>query len=546
MAATVVAMKFALRFLTLTLALVSCAASAPGRTDPEASRVVIFKDGHALIVRTFSAVTDAQGEVHLDEVPEAAVLGSFWATSKQGDLTGMHAGFRSVAVQTKRSVVASTHRGLLAANVGKRVELRYDDGATFTGKVFEVLGEEDVETGAVFVLKTADGDVVLSTKGLRSIVGEALATSKTNVGSTTRREKRLTLRFDEANARRDITLTYFRPGLRWIPTYRLDLGKGSDAELTLQAEIINEAEDVSGIPIDVVVGVPNFRFKDTVSPLILEARLKQTLAAVAPQLTAQVQSFSNAAYDARPREERASVAAVPSELAGSLQGDLFLFSLPAMELRRGDRAAVRVFQRKVPYRHVYTWDLRLRTGELVRTPAQIGSPLDIAKNEVWHQLELTNDSDTVWTTGAVMVMSEGRPLAQELLTYTSRGDRVRVPLTISVETRGTADEEETGRKLQALRWDGKSYAQIDRTATLSLCNHKPDAIDVEISLHLGGRATKASDRGKVVLGPYRSSDWRRYRGSPAVNNSSTVTWKKRLKPGEIFAPSVNYQYFAVQ
>ncbi len=539
-------MKFALRILTLSLALASCAASAQPRPDPEASRVVIFKDGHALIVRTFTAETDARGEVHLDEVPEAAILGSFWATSDAGDLIGMHAGFRDVEVKKERRVVAGSHHGLLAANVGKRVELRYADGATFTGKVSEVLGHDEPEIGSVFVLETADGDVVLSTKGIRSIVTDDITTAHTEMVETKERKKRLTLRFAERNARREITLTYFRPGVRWIPTYRLDLESPKKAKLTLQAEIINEAEDLSGMPIDVVVGVPNFRFKDAVSPMILEARLKQTLAAVAPALSAQVQSFSNATYERRPPEERAAVAALPSELAGSLQGDLFVFSLPAMELRRGDRAAVRVFERKVAYRHVYTWDLQLRTGSLVRTPAQIGSPLDIAKNEVWHQFELTNDTDTVWTTGAVMVMSDGRPLAQELMTYTSRGDRVRVPLTISVETRGTADEEETGRKLDALRWDNKAYARVDRKAKLSLCNHKPEEIDVEITLHLGGRASKASHQGKVVLGPYRSQDWSRYRGSTAVNNSSTVKWTQRLGPGETFEPTVVYRYFDMQ
>ena len=57
---------------------------------------------------------------------------------------------------------------------------------------------------------------------------------------------------------------YFRPGIRWIPTYRIDLrqkdGKNM-AQVSLQAEILNEAEDLHDVPLDIVVGVPNFRFK---------------------------------------------------------------------------------------------------------------------------------------------------------------------------------------------------------------------------------------------------------------------------------------------
>ena len=41
---------------------------------------------------------------------------------------------------------------------------------------------------------------------------------------TTARKKRLTFRFAEANARRELTVIYFRPGLRWVPSYRIQIG----------------------------------------------------------------------------------------------------------------------------------------------------------------------------------------------------------------------------------------------------------------------------------------------------------------------------------
>lgn len=536
-----------LRVLPLLVALVSCGAAASEPRPQDGSRVVVFKNGHALVVRTFSAVTDERGEVHLDDVPDAAVLGTFWATSTRGDLHGMHAGLRDVTEKIEQKIPARSHIALIAANVGKKVEIRYRDDLTVTGEIREALVDEGAES-SIFVLATADGDVVLSTEGIRTIVTKTLVTHVERERIRTTKKKRLTLRFDARNARRDITLTYFRPGVRWIPTYKLDLGRKGRAKLTMQAELINEAEDLTGLPIDIVVGVPNFRFEDTVSPLVLEAQMKRALAQVAPSLMSQSQSFSNASYAMRSTEHRAASAAptVPSELAGSLQNDLFVFSLPAMNLKRGDRAAVRVFERTVAYRDVYTWDLHLRTSDGRPTPASTGSPLAIAKNEVWHQLELVNDGDTAWTTGAVMIMSEGRPLAQELLTYTSRGDRVRVPVTVSVETRGTAEQTETARKLDALSWDGHTYAQVANLAKLSLCNHKARAIDVEVTLHLGGRATKASDKGAIALGPHRAEDWTSYRGATAVNNSSTVTWKKRLGSGETFEPTVAYHHFTMR
>lgn len=550
---------------TSLLAVVSCGAAAPARPSSDGSRVIVFKDGYALIVKTFTAKTDNKGEIHVDEVPDAAVLGTFWATAKEGRVVGMHAGWKDVTKTWEKTTTATEHLEILAANRGKRAEIRYTDGTIYNGTIRTILArkttspdpdEREVELsdlrGHSFVLRTADGDIVLATGGIRAIAIKDMRTSVARTAKTTKRTKRLTIRFEEPNAKRTVTLTYFRPGIRWIPTYRIDLESKKRARIAMQAEILNEAEDLIDTPIDIVVGVPNFRFKSTVSPLVLEATLKRALAQAAPNLMGQMHNnFSNASYSLRSSESRRADAtastdiALPGDLTGSAQQDLFVYSLPRISLKKGERVAMSVFDRRVPFRHVYTWDLHLKKSDFANSPsaAGIASPLQIAKNEVWHQIQLKNDTNTVWTTGAVMIMAGGRPLAQELLTYTSRGDEVRVPVTISVETRGSAKEKEVGRKLDALKWDGKKYARIGKLATLDLCNHKGTTIDVEISMRVGGRATNASDDGEVELGEHRRDDWTHYRGSPAVNNSSVVRWKTKLGPGETFAPTVRYHYF---
>jgi hypothetical protein len=46
---------------------------------------------------------------------------------------------------------------------------------------------------------------------------------------------------------------YFRPGIRWIPTYRVSLNDQKDkktATVSLQAELLNEAEDKSVVSTD--------------------------------------------------------------------------------------------------------------------------------------------------------------------------------------------------------------------------------------------------------------------------------------------------------
>jgi len=49
------------------------------------------------------------------------------------------------------------------------------------------------------------------------------------------------------------------------------------ANLSLQGEVLNEVGDIDHAALDLVVGVPNFRFADTLSPLTLETALRATL-----------------------------------------------------------------------------------------------------------------------------------------------------------------------------------------------------------------------------------------------------------------------------
>ncbi|HEX5103183.1 MAG TPA: hypothetical protein VFV87_05200, partial [Pirellulaceae bacterium] len=353
----------------------------------------------------------------------------------------------------------------------------------------------------------------------------------------------------------------FRPGVRWIPTYRIALAAEKakkTADIALQAELLNEAEDLKDVPLDIVVGVPNFRFRETPSPLVLESVLRNALAQTDPHLMGQASnSLSNAMYTQRSSEFRRNAAManaegqegqlnLPGELTASGAQDLFVYGLPKLSVAKSERAAVSIFTAEVPYRDIHTWDVHVARHDIEAAPsgAGVNSPLTLSKNEVWHQIELTNATNLPWTTGAAMIMQGQQPLSQELLTYTPPKNDVRVPVTVSVDTRGSFDEQETGRELKALNWDGYNYARITKEAKLHLCNNKPVAITIEITLRLGGKVDAASDMGRVTLSAFNQADWIQYHGHPAVNNSSVVTWKVKLEPGETFEPKVQYHYFA--
>ena len=367
-------------------------------------------------------------------------------------------------------------------------------------------------------------------------------------------EKSLLLDFgpDSAGRNVELSLIYFAPGIRWIPTYRISLGDDGRADIVMQAEIVNEAEDLADVSADLVVGVPNFRFKDVVSPLSLETTLRNALRQAAPQVMSQ--SYSNVLMSQRigdiPYSSDAGgepgVSAVPSELAGGGSQDLFIFNIPRLSLKMGERAAIPISSASVPFRHLYTWDVQLtRSGvEAVPAAGKFSSPVKLLKNEVWHQIETENATDSPWTTGAALVMDGYLPVAQELLTYTSAGAKNRLPLTVAIDIRGTYEEEEVGRDLEAIHFDGHAYVRITKKGTLSVTNYKKENVDLLITCQFGGNATKASDAGKIEVTDFKNEDWGTFRGSPALTGHSVIDWEITLKPGETKEVSCEYFYYA--
>lgn len=554
-------------------------------------RVIVFKDGYYLALKSGTAVTNKDGEVHLLDVPDNAVLGSVWATSSKGKLTAMVASRETVKQSEEIAAPCLQTVEILQANVGANAKIIMHDKTIYQGDILRVLTEPTTTpptpgvtglmkafgpeasgvaalsstlrfgtpptttvsgvTASQFIVRTEEGDVLLPIAQVQTVTIKNMKAELKRTVTTSTNSKRLTMRFTEPNKPVDIAFMYFQSGLRWIPTYRINLTEDQGkqmANMDLQAEFLNEAEDLDNIPVDIVVGVPNFKFKDTPSPLTLEQTLRNVLQQAAPQLMNQAMSNSFLARSGERMgpgmgqpENPAFV--LPPELGAVGTQDLFVYSLKKVKLLKGQRAAMPLLSSRVPYRDVYTWDVHL-TRQDIETSNKGTTPQNISENRVWHQVVLTNNTGVPWTTGAALLMQGNQPLSQELLTYTSIGGEVRVPITISVDTQGTYREEETARKLNALGFEGHNYAQIDKTATLNLINRKPTPIEVEITFRTGGKADEASSDGKITLNSHSASDWIDYRGFSAVNNSSTVVWRSTIKPKETFAPTVKYHYFA--
>jgi hypothetical protein len=581
------------------------APQAVGELRLETERVVIFKDGYSLFVRKARATADAEGNVHTFEVPDAAVLGSFWAFSTDKQLVGMKAQF--VTERDKRDEEASciTILELLRANKGKLVSLGLGDDKSLSGVIVDVLDRpapsrlpgatppppapspnrswrppgqpparapahvefEQLPVGGqlVVVKGTPQGNIILPVAQVRTISAPELITTMVRSFESQTTRKRLQFEMGAAAAGQpvELDLVYFTPGLRWIPTYRLSGDLEDSGDLALQAEVLNEVMDLDGVAADMVVGVPHFKFREVISPLALEAQMRNVLQQAAPQLMGQSVGFSNAYFHSRAGEQQGQGNAgridIAPELAAAGSGDLFVYSIPKLTLAKGARATIPLWQSTIPLSHVYTLDLALgrdaRGGKTYvqhkarwqgngnRRQQDNQSPLDLAEFQVWHQFQLTNDGDVPWTTGAALTMRDHLPLGQDMLTYTSIGAKALLPLTVAVDVCAGYDEEEINREPDAIRWDGNQYARITKTAKINVCNYRTQSSKMQINLGLGGKVIEASDGGEIKINDFRLEDWANNGYAGRINNHSDVTWEIDLEPGETRDITIKYEFF---
>lgn len=539
--------------LAVSLAAAPNANPEPSRLQAGVERVIVFKDGYGLVVKRASALGDADGRVFTYEVPEA-VLGAFWAQAEGRELLGMRAEWVDWSEPRTEESACLTTLDLLRANPGRQVTLATDK-AEIAGRIVQVLdappdpvrpaasGEAVAVAvvprgGELVALDTPRGRLALPVAQIKSVLGPELALACKRTEVTAQRRKRLTFELGKAAAGKPVQLRifYFASGVRWIPTYRLLTGDGPRAELSLQAELLNELEDVRGASVDLVVGVPNFKFKDTPSPLSLEKAMRHALARAAPGLMGASNAFSNAMFAQRAGELRggdvegsagdeSGLAGLAPELGAERRQDLFAYQAKGLLLPKGARATLPLWKTQVAQRHVYTLDLAVRRqGAYASAREDEGGPQRLQKNQVWHQLELSNPSAQPWTTGAALVLQGELPVAQELLPYTPPGGKSLLPLTVAVDVQSSHTEAVIERKPNALTVDGRSYTLVRKKGTIVLKSFRGEKSPMVVRLDAGG--SLEAEGAKVVRGDGRPEDG----AHPAVNGHATATWELTLEP----------------
>jgi hypothetical protein len=516
---------------------------------PKTVAVAAFKNGLAFVLRK-GEIPLSGGVGRIAPIPNAT-LGTLWLSSGTPESRIDEIVSYRYNVADERPI--SSIGEILQANAGKTVTINYQM-KEYTGEIVGLkdAGRESTDPAQIsnppndnnyrqdYLLLRVDKRLMAFPLG-----GISMASLPEDAVLRERMERpgqALRLKVKGGGAKEEITMGYLNRGIGWTPSYLISLIDDTTAQITMQAVVTDDAEDIQDAELFFVVGVPNFAYADTLSPMSLQQSLvdfmkdaerdgdrRKTFGALSNAIRGQ-----NIALDEVEAASQISLTASVEELSSVPEEDLFLYSRSGVTLTKGERASYNVFAGNVACEHLYSW-------EVVDQPRVDGFGNVIAQNQnmpdanradsVWHAIRLKNSTKFPWTSAPALVISGTKPVSQDTLPYTPRSASSNLKITIATDIRASHEEREVSRQQDVTHRRGYNYDLVTVEGRLKVKNYKTKNVRLSIDKKLRGKAEFESDEGKAVqLGEGVESD----------NPMSRLSWELTMKSGE--ERVVTYRY----
>ncbi|MBX7256625.1 MAG: hypothetical protein K1Y02_09715 [Candidatus Hydrogenedentes bacterium] len=561
------------------LTLMGVALAAVAGDDPATipvTEVTVFKDGHAFVAHEGVVKTDSDGNVALDYLP-TPVLGTFWSACLQegATLKAVVAAQRHVTIER----TALQLRQLIEANPNQDCTITEQDGLSYRATIqgLPVRSSEEMERtnppgtavpqpvkGDVVFLKTEAGTKVLPLERIRDVVflRDPVKTIKED-----EIRNRLVLKLDWGGAapapEARVGMVYFQRGLRWIPSYKIELDGAGKARLILQGTLVNELTDLENANVNFVVGVPSIKFANETDPMALQSLAVRVVASTEggnlfsntsntfSNNVLMTQVSGNGGFNPESSTAGGAVNLGPEVGAADQREELFVFRATGVTLKRGERMVMRIAEYDAAYRDVYALDIPVgyttENGPSVSDDASAQIAHALKEPRVMHRIRLTNAGPHPFTTAPALLLQEGTVLAQSMMTYAAVGAEVDLDVTKAVDIQVALDDQESGRTPNATQWMGQQFQRIALSGKLTLFSLRSEPVEVEVTRHLYGEIDSAGQDGKIrKVNAIEDADPSSTRGSwPYVwlNGRGEITWKATLQPRQPAVLEYAWHYF---
>lgn len=518
--------------------------------SPEVKRVAVFKNGYAFTYREGEAQT-SDGWAYTTNLP-VGVLGTVWGYSTSPNVKVMSLVASESEKRESERVVDINE--LLLANEGARIRfVDYNNSTKIYEGTYEIFSRnrnfsfvrtvenQYQQQEIVIALKTETGVMLFPANSLRNI--EFFGQPKTEKPKVSK-ENRLSVKVEGAKDGEKINLgvAALERGIRWIPSYRVEV-KGTpvkEAKLELEAVMINELTDLTNSEVFFVVGVPHFLFQDSMSPLSMNTAFAGVSSYFSTGANrSRRDSYSNAIMSQTASYEDADakdiVSASPTsaeeEKANTFSAEqLFLYQANQVNLKKGQRASYRLFSLTVPASEVFEWTLndapetQRRYLDYSNSSNSVPLMQDLS-SKVWYALKLKNQTGMPWTTAPALSFREWKPLGQDMLSFTPIGGENILRVTPATEVIGTHVLEEKSREQKTLRYGGGDYNfdLVTVEGKIKLRNIKKAPVEAVLTRNFVGEAVSAAENGKIS---------REGLNLQAVNPNSVIKWNLNIPSGE--------------
>ncbi len=531
--------------------------SFPGKVET----VSVFKNGYGFF--NMSGTAEAKdGKAVISPVP-AAALGTWWFYVAKKGVTIDEA----VAAQVDgvSSGIARSIDELVLANVGKEARVKAGDKEYF-GTI--VAGpERQGPTPPEYGYRPAAGwkpwDVILKTpEGLvsirRSDVEAISITGGTEVLEEKTKEGQVTLYMrGAADGELPVGCQFLQKGIRWIPSYRIELTDEKNAHLDLQAEVINDIHDLESSRLQLVVGVPNFMWGELLSPLAYVNEMPKLsdffvsgsgdsgIVAYSSNSIMSQSRFSGVGGSSLiERVPAPGTFTVGQDMGDKGVADLYYYTKDGVTLAAGERASIGVLSAEAEYSNVYKWDvvdgmLTFRDGydDVYRNwingnyrnrdnlPPETVAMIDkFTRGDVAeHYIRLINSTDKPLTSGPVLLFSGSDIMAQDLMLYTPAGGDVDIHVTGAPDIRVSQKEDELSRERNKVQYYGRPYDLVKVKCTLAAHNFKKETIRLIVTKEFDGEVEASEGANQVAHDTGELT---------AVNAHAVVEWGLDVKPDE--------------
>ena len=525
----------------------------PPSVPTRVKRVALFKNGLAFFVR--EAALSSDRTVTLLGPFATPSHGTFWVSCPS------RAGLESVLcrhVTVPEEIPAREVAELLRANVGKQVAiwLTSEPEPAIVGTVLDFAPDRAPEQPGPYIIggRARPGHVAPPGRGQFVLI-------QTDDGVVALDPYRLvTVRFMDDEIERHLihekkevvleasfrspekgdwlSVSHLAKGLTWAPSYFIDISDSKEARLSAKALVINEAEDLDDVHVDLITGFPNLQFADVLSPIGKKEGLASFLQSLSRGRSrreeAAVVTQNVALWEADVMAR--SAAPVPdygAAVAGQVAEDLFLYPLENVALAKDETGYYPLFTESVPYTEIYQWEIPDYVNEQDRYGVRNREERD-KPEEVWHSIRLTNTTELPWTTAPAQLIKDGHIIGQDTLSYTPPKGTSTVKITQAVSIKAEQNEVEVEREREALRMYGSYFDRVTIEGTLQVTNYKDKLVTLEIRKTLSGEFEGTSHTAQeTVLA----------RGLRRMNPVRDLVWTIDLKPGE--SKEITYTYKAL-